>query len=999
MPTRADYARSPEQLNTNVFFERYIYIRKYQMSIIPGDKWPTDSSSVTAGFIATPPIQYNPVTKFLSVNTASAASSGVVSTTAQTFAGAKTFAATPLCSTLPSVAEALCNRAYVDGLIAQSLSWKDAIIEFLDMDASPPPTPTTGDRYIATLTSGAFTKDYIYQYTGSAWLEIATEEGDATFVKSATSALYPNMLIYYTGTSWQPFSSAITHSNLLNLSADDHAQYVKVSGRVGDAVSIPNITASTSTTTGALTVTGGIGCAATVFAEKYRVPNVENAKRIVLWDDYGGTDYRAHSIGTGSGEVMFSTGLINQYFNFYYGSGAASRVKCIEMKMSNTGGYLSVLPTTASTSTATGALIVAGGAGVAGAIHCNQLNITNGTNAYLYLGQSASERIQLEYIHNATPAQRTLGISVPGSAWIAQMSAVATTISPTTASTSTTTGALIVNGGIGCAARLSAGNIYSYGNIVAQGASLNAFYSTYGYGLNLSAPYSSQCWAQSNWSWDTYTGFYFKKPGTSGNTSNFAFVLVESEEAASSTTSGALRVAGGCGIAGDLYVGGSLNITGAIVVDWSGGANFFKAAQADTESYYVKFGKEDSSKSCGSLQYYYATDAANRYLALNLHSCNGLKITDSLASITHTAASTSASTGALTVAGGLGVAGAIYTGGEIVSLATTASTNTVSGAIVSYGGVGIAGAIYCGGGLYVTPTGSSDKEPLMALSAGIGVGNKISVGFGKAWNTDECAAWCWVNETLADDRRVQLDLYGTEVMRSTKLLTTMKLSVSVASTTASSSTSTGALIVAGGVGIAKKLYVGEDVNFSSTTASNSTTTGALTVGGGIGLAGALRAGGIIRTYSTTTSTTINTGALLVDGGCGIHENLNVGGTFTCGLGATDYTNQWGSMTGGANVTITARLVHGKCTLQCEGTFTATASDTASVFGAAIATKYRPAADIWFPVLVSDDGTYSWLSLKVQSTGYLYIGSWGSGSAIIIEKFSVSYYVASPSPPE
>jgi hypothetical protein len=61
------------------------------------------------------------------------------------------------------------------------------------------------------------------------------------------------------------------------------------------------------------------------------------------------------------------------------------------------------------------------------------------------------------------------------------------------------------------------------------------------------------------------------------------------------------------------------------------------------------------------------------------------------------------------------------------------------------------------------------------------------------------------------------------------------------------------------------------------TASTSNTTGALIVTGGIGLTGAINGSGAIRTTDTTTSTSTTTGALIVDGGVGIAGTLNVGG--------------------------------------------------------------------------------------------------------------------------
>ncbi len=87
-------------------------------------------------------------------------------------------------------------------------------------------------------------------------------------------------------------------------------------------------------------------------------------------------------------------------------------------------------------------------------------------------------------------------------------------------------------------------------------------------------------------------------------------------------------------------------------------------------------------------------------------------------------------------------------------------------------------------------------------------------------------------------------------------------------TTASTSSTTGALIVSGGVGIAKELNVG------STTASTSSSTGALIVAGGAGFAGAVNIG------STTASTSTTTGALEVVGGVGIGGAVYIGSTIS-----------------------------------------------------------------------------------------------------------------------
>ena len=96
-------------------------------------------------------------------------------------------------------------------------------------------------------------------------------------------------------------------------------------------------------------------------------------------------------------------------------------------------------------------------------------------------------------------------------------------------------------------------------------------------------------------------------------------------------------------------------------------------------------------------------------------------------------------------------------------------------------------------------------------------------------------------------------------------------------TTDTSSETTGAIICAGGVGIAKKLYVKSIITCAATTASSSPTTGALIIGGGAGIAGALNAGGVIKTTDSTAATTVATGSLIAAGGMGVAGAAYVGG--------------------------------------------------------------------------------------------------------------------------
>jgi len=93
--------------------------------------------------------------------------------------------------------------------------------------------------------------------------------------------------------------------------------------------------------------------------------------------------------------------------------------------------------------------------------------------------------------------------------------------------------------------------------------------------------------------------------------------------------------------------------------------------------------------------------------------------------------------------------------------------------------------------------------------------------------------------------------------------------VEITNTTDSSSKDTGALIVDGGVGIEKNLYVGAGASISDD----------LYVAGNAEIVGVTTTHDLVKLQSTQGNTlgNVDTGALQIDGGAGIAENLTVGG--------------------------------------------------------------------------------------------------------------------------
>jgi len=69
--------------------------------------------------------------------------------------------------------------------------------------------------------------------------------------------------------------------------------------------------------------------------------------------------------------------------------------------------------------------------------------------------------------------------------------------------------------------------------------------------------------------------------------------------------------------------------------------------------------------------------------------------------------------------------------------------------------------------------------------------------------------------------------------------------------------------------------------FNATENSTTTTSGAVTIAGGLGLTGNIYTGGKVRVLDSTQSGNVSTGAVTIAGGLGVAANLNIGGNIVC----------------------------------------------------------------------------------------------------------------------
>lgn len=379
--------------------------------------------------------------------------------------------------------------------------------------------------------------------------------------------------------------------------------------------------------------------------------------------------------------------------------------------------------------------------------------------------------------------------------------------------------------------------------------------------------------------------------------------------ASSSTTTGAVTVGGGLGVAGDIYAGGLLYSNGSpVLTSDSGGYN----GGIISGTVFVNNSTTSTSATTGALRvlggvgiqgtlntgpdaYFNAIRfgrgagsglGSNTNVGIGGGTGNDSPLSSNVSGIQNIAI------GFKTLAGITNASNNTAVGYGAMSLRTAGNSNTAIGEnALTSGSTSSNTAI--GAGAMGTATGDTSSalgHDALKLSAGSGniglgylAGSALSTGdfnviIGS--NTGSTIDGTSNNILIADGAgtiRISADSTGT---------------VTIPGTGDSSSASTGALVVSGGVGIGLKLTVGGAISVLSTASAISTTSGALQVAGGIGAVGNIHAaffygdgsnltnvvansfgGGTVAgatsfTNNTASSSTL-TGAVKVTGGVGV----------------------------------------------------------------------------------------------------------------------------------
>jgi len=295
--------------------------------------------------------------------------------------------------------------------------------------------------------------------------------------------------------------------------------------------------------------------------------------------------------------------------------------------------------------------------------------------------------------------------------------------------------------------------------------------------------------------------------------------------------------------------------------------------------------------------------------------------------------------GTLDVTGASTFTGAVtMAGGFVLSNTDDATSSTAGGALTIAGGVGVAKKLFVGTNLSVggtsTLTGAATLSSTLAVTGASTLSSTLAVtGATTLSSTLDVTGASTLSSTLgvtgATTLSSTLGVTGATTLSSTLGVTGIINFDNI--TDATSSTAGGCLTIAGGVGIAKKLFVGTDLSVSgtSTLAGAATLSSTLAVTGASTLTGAVTAQNTLGVTGATTlsSTLAVTGASTLTGAATLSSTLAVTGASTL-TGAVTTQNTLG-VTGATTLSSTL-AVTGASTL----TGAATLSNTLAVTGAA-----------------------------------------------------------------
>ncbi len=653
-------------------------------------------------------------------------------------------------------------------------------------------------------------------------------------------------------------------------------------------VAITHNTASTSTSTGALAVSGGLGLAGNAFiGGTAYIPSTtpSNISNLLVSNS-------TVSTSTTSGALVV-TGGVGIGGSLFTATGSSSSISGVRLANNtvNASTYNKVAitaPTSLATLTlADGSSLITSGA--------NSLTLTTGgtTNATLPTGTVTLVATTVTSLANLTAASslNSIGTITTGT-WSGSTitafyggtglqgpSAIGDIIVANTATTwsryatSATSGQVLTSNGTGAAPTwqsvppAAASSVAVTPTVLDQSFFITAVSASNGSALGLS----------------TITSFVVNP--SSGIVTVSGLAVTATTQSTSSTT-GALRVTNGAAVGQTLSVGGSLNIfnganysgfryTGSNNLTYllpvaypSGTGTSYLSSSTTGEMAWVAAPTSGGSGSVNSGTANFAAYYATTSTAISENA--NLQFTGTGLSVGGNIQSSSTTTGSLQVRGGFAITGNAFIGGTTVIVNNQSSSSTTSGALSVTGGLGLLGNAFIGGTIVQTNTTSSvgTNSGSVTIAGGLGIAGNAFIG-------------------------------GTFVHQST---------------TSSVGTNSGSVTLAGGIGIAGNAFIGGTFVQQNSTSSFGTNSGAITVAGGVGIAGNAFIGGTTTIQSSQVSTSTTSGALVVTGGVGIGGSLYTSTGSTSSVSGVLLQNGNVSATTYNKLTLTAPATNATLTL-------------------------------------------------------------------------------------
>jgi hypothetical protein len=666
--------------------------------------------------------------------------------------------------------------------------------------------------------------------TGSTYIGVSTSTGSVTFTNLGVQTLTAG-----TDTAVSAATGTVTVWNVSTLQSTTNR-----GSSTTNAISISNITNSTSTNTGALTVQGGAGINRDLFVGgNVRIVGTLDAQSVtgnistasnLSGGDLGSIPYQLSPgitsyIGIGaSGSILQSNGTTATY-----STTASIHVGAAQYAITatNVGGgivvassgtfnsLVRILDTTESTSTITGALVVTGGVGVRGNIYATEM-YDNANRVITSITPSAGTAIGISSLVSNGPlasfAITNLGVqALNGSDFIAVDKSTGTV-------TITNQGVQTISGTTYLGASSGTGTI-TLTNLGVQ--TLTAGTDT---------AVSASTGTITVWSTSTLQSITNRGAETSNA------ISITNATGSSTSTSGALTVSGGVGIGQNLNVGGTLNITGAATfrsaVSFLGSATFVYS----TNTYFTdnlldlhtsplgvntKWTNDDGQDIGLRFNYFNRT--------LNTGTVSALYLDNTSQWLEWWEAGSGGTTP--TDIWFTGTSYGSFRLGAIELKNTTNSSNTTTGALVVSGGGGFGGNLYVGGvmfagGSQVITAATLGSFGVSQILAGAAIGVSPTSGTGTVTITNlgvrSLTAGSGIQVSTSTGSVIVQSIDTLELVTGRGNSTTNFIIIS--NTTQATSTVTGALRVSGGGGIGRDLYVGGGVNVVGV----STFTGAIT---------------------------------------------------------------------------------------------------------------------------------------------------------------------------